>query len=467
MAKKGSKNKAKAASKTPTREPSPEPEQQHATHNGADLVKPEEQPGSANMVNVPRDAAVDNMAQADTPANLVNDARDDDPRDVQQGVQDATQEVTQEVTLDATQDTTQEATQDTTQEATLDAQDEVTQQESSLEATENSTDEASRIHQLQAQLDATTQEKEHLSTQYRTLLGKLQAMRNSLGEKLREDAEELDRREVRIDQLVTDLDSTTTTLASVQEELNSLSAENTSLTESLALLRSQHQAKDDQETSAVGSLSREVRDLRGDLERLRIEREDWETQAVRERQRTETLEQEQADLGRRLIEAQHASSIAQDQLIAEERRAKNLEDVLAEFQSAKDLEIAQATNELESQLRYAAQSLQEYKHRAAQAETALESKKQDKGRVEVLEKQVKEQTNAIGKLRHDGMSRITLVCRKKCSSLLSCSRCHARALDRSSSPAATKHIVHQRRSPTRHQHSYPIHHHPACRPQTI
>lgn len=41
---------------------------------------------------------------------------------------------------------------------------------------------------LEAELERTRAEKDHLSNQYRTLLGKLTAMRNSLGEKLKEDA---------------------------------------------------------------------------------------------------------------------------------------------------------------------------------------------------------------------------------------------------------------------------------------
>lgn len=41
---------------------------------------------------------------------------------------------------------------------------------------------------LEEDLAATRQEKEVLGNQYRTLLGKLTAMRQSLGDKLREDA---------------------------------------------------------------------------------------------------------------------------------------------------------------------------------------------------------------------------------------------------------------------------------------
>jgi hypothetical protein len=48
--------------------------------------------------------------------------------------------------------------------------------------------EQDRIQALESELAQTVREKEHLSTQYRTLLGKLQAMRSSLGEKLKEDA---------------------------------------------------------------------------------------------------------------------------------------------------------------------------------------------------------------------------------------------------------------------------------------
>jgi len=52
----------------------------------------------------------------------------------------------------------------------------------------SSTDDASRIAQLEDELEAVRGEKETLGNQYRALLGKLTAMRQSLGDKLREDA---------------------------------------------------------------------------------------------------------------------------------------------------------------------------------------------------------------------------------------------------------------------------------------
>jgi predicted nucleic acid-binding Zn-ribbon protein len=57
-----------------------------------------------------------------------------------------------------------------------------------LRLPEESTDNASRISQLEEELEVVRGEKESLGNQYRALLGKLTTMRQSLGDKLREDA---------------------------------------------------------------------------------------------------------------------------------------------------------------------------------------------------------------------------------------------------------------------------------------
>ncbi len=44
------------------------------------------------------------------------------------------------------------------------------------------------VSKLQQELERTREEKDELATQYRNLLGKLQTMRNTLGNKLKQDA---------------------------------------------------------------------------------------------------------------------------------------------------------------------------------------------------------------------------------------------------------------------------------------
>lgn len=69
---------------------------------------------------------------------------------------------------------------------------------------------------------------------------------------------------------------------------------------------------------------------------------------------------------------------------------------------AKDSEIRQATTELETQLRTAAESLSEFKLRAANAETRLSEVSSDASKSTALEKELKDKNQIIGKLRHDG-----------------------------------------------------------------
>ncbi|WVF70656.1 hypothetical protein IAT40_005449 [Kwoniella sp. CBS 6097] len=259
--------------------------------------------------------------------------------------------------------------------------------------------ESERIYQLEEELGNVRQEKEVLNGQYRGLLGKLTAMRTSLGDKLKEDAEELDRRENAINTLSAENNALQSTLTTLQSELSSASQESTSLQAQLAQLRSQS----DSSSSDVLSLTREMRELRGEMERLRVEREEWEVEAGRERERREIVEDEMRAIERRQRDERRELERAVNELQAERERATNLQEVLGEFQAAKDSELRQATSELETQLRLAATSLSEYKLRAANAETRLAEISSNASKSSALERELREKNVLIGKLRHDAV----------------------------------------------------------------
>lgn len=122
-------------------------------------------------------------------------------------------------------------------------------------------------------------------------------------------------------------------MTTVQTELASLSQENVSLDSQLVKLRLENQQKNEQESNDVVSLTRELRELRGDLERVRMEREEWEEEAGRERAKREQLEEDVRGLERRLMDAEERRDKAEDGWRKEEKRAGNLEDVLGEFQA--------------------------------------------------------------------------------------------------------------------------------------
>ncbi|TYJ57564.1 hypothetical protein B9479_001646 [Cryptococcus floricola] len=256
-----------------------------------------------------------------------------------------------------------------------------------------------RVKLLEEELESTRQDKETLGNQYRSLLGKLTAMRTTLGDKLKEDAEELDRRETQITTLTSDNETFQHTIQTLQSELQSLTAESSSLSAQLSQIRSQS----DSSSSDVLSLTREMRELRGEMERLRLEREEWEEEAGRERERREEGEEEMGRVERREREMRGEVERLREERDKERERADNLQEVLSEFQAAKDSELDQATHELETQLRLAATSLSDFKLRAANAETQLSEVSSDAKKVAALERDIKEKNQAIAKLRHDAV----------------------------------------------------------------
>ncbi|KAE8539977.1 hypothetical protein D1P53_003915 [Cryptococcus gattii VGV] len=280
-------------------------------------------------------------------------------------------------------------------------QDEGSSEQSQVEEQEEQNDVPvdERIRILEDDLETTRQEKEALGNQYRSLLGKLTAMRTTLGDKLKEDAEELDRRETQINNLVTENSELHETVTTLKSELSSLSQESSHLSAQLAQLRSQS----DSSSSDVLSLTREMRELRGEMERLRMEREEWEVEAGRERERRETLEDDLRVFERREQDMCSALEKLTEERDKEKERGDNLQEVLSEFQAAKDSEIQQATAELETQLRTAAESLSEFKLRAANAETRLSEVSSDASKSSALEKELKDKNQIIGKLRHDAV----------------------------------------------------------------
>lgn len=73
------------------------------------------------------------------------------------------------------------------------------------------------------------------------------------------------------------------------------------------------------------------------MERLRIEREEWEAEAAKERERREAMEAELTMIERREEEGRREWEKGREELLAERQRADNLQEVLSEFSSGQCL----------------------------------------------------------------------------------------------------------------------------------
>lgn len=255
------------------------------------------------------------------------------------------------------------------------------------------------VETLQQELARTREEKESLASQYRNLLAKLTTMRTTLGNKLKQDAEELDRREQEIQSLSAQNEDLSGTVETLKEELISSSAEIERATTELDRMRNQTLHENAQETMR---LERELREAQTELERCRLERDEWERSAQEERVTSEEARALVDDARRDLEIEREARERDAGELESERERASNLQSVLQDFQAAKEHELRQAVKDYDGQLNQVTQSLAEFKSRALNAELKLEETTSNSSRVEALEKEVKDKGLLIQKLRHEG-----------------------------------------------------------------
>ncbi|KAI0763500.1 hypothetical protein BD413DRAFT_616374 [Trametes elegans] len=261
-------------------------------------------------------------------------------------------------------------------------------------------DDLDPVQRLERELQRTRDEKDALATQYRNLLAKLTMMRTTLGNKLKQDAEELDRQEQLVQQLTAQTEDLEATVETLKAELIASNEEAERASRELESMRSRALQDSAQETFLR---ERELRELQAELEQCRIERDEWEQKALQEHisaDEARTI----ADVLRRDLEVERETrQRLEGSFEAEREKCDNLQSVLEDFQAAKEHDIKQAVKEYESRLDKLTQSLAEYKSRALNAELQLEESSSNNTRVQELEKEVKDKGILIGKLRHEAV----------------------------------------------------------------
>ncbi|GAA5997832.1 uncharacterized protein JCM10292_006843 [Rhodotorula paludigena] len=260
-----------------------------------------------------------------------------------------------------------------------------------------------RTRALEDELDRTRMDRDAWEAQYQGLLAKLTAMRNTLGDKLKQDADELDRREQEIADLQAANDDLSSTVETLKSELIQSHADADSLHTEVEQLRAR--AFDSERASSDEAQERELalREAQEDLERVRIERDEWEGEAMRERVRREEQGTRLAQVEMELAQAKAEREVLREERDREMESAANLHAVLEEFQAAKDRELQAMLGDLQTQLHETQNSLDAYRQRASQAEQQLQSAHNDSERVLALAKEVKEKNLLIGKLRHEAV----------------------------------------------------------------
>lgn len=271
------------------------------------------------------------------------------------------------------------------------------------------------------ELQAARSERDAFESQYKTLLSKLSLMRSTLGDRLRQDAEELDKRETQIESLTSQVSQLNSTVETLQSELVASHAENERVTKEFDALRasastqststaastttttsSSSSSSSDHEDQII-SLQSQVHTLTTSLESYKHQLSTWQSSYHEEVATRQDIQAQldQHTLTRNTLEMdlRHWQDVAQ----REKDSARNLQQVLEEFQAEQESELDRVVSSLQMQYDETASALIQAQERAQTFEARYNEIKDVSHRVTHLEQETKEKNLLIGKLRHEAV----------------------------------------------------------------
>ncbi|TIB96704.1 GTP binding protein [Wallemia mellicola] len=228
-------------------------------------------------------------------------------------------------------------------------------------------------------------------------------MRDTLGEKLKEDAEELDRREVQINALTETNDKQTAKVAELESSLQDQEDRNAQLSNDLSTLRARISSSEKASTDESSQMQSRLRDLEKILDKVKMEREEWQSQADEEHLRCESALESNKDLLEELETIKNEYKGVNGSLQESEKALRNVESLLSESQLTNQQEFDELKQHYELQLKELKQKNEEQRKEVADAKANLELFRQDAERMPELEQECKEKTLLIGKVRHEAV----------------------------------------------------------------
>ncbi|KAK4667201.1 hypothetical protein QC763_307130 [Podospora pseudopauciseta] len=262
---------------------------------------------------------------------------------------------------------------------------------------------STEITQLKADLEESESAKDHAETQYQTLLGRVEKIKETLGERLKRDKAELEEAKDRVEELEAQNDQLTQQIESQREETEQLKQEVQEQGRELASLRSRsnlsqqnwHREKDD--------LDRLVKKLREELESTATAMGEWEVIAMEERSQRELLAEKVSELEEELLSTKEGYERAVGDRDVQSQAVDRLQRALQEIQDARKKELRDIVEANEELVQFLKKRVQEAEQKANEAEAARETLSKELERTASFEKEVKEKNLLIGKLRHEAI----------------------------------------------------------------
>ncbi|KAK7206237.1 hypothetical protein BZA70DRAFT_288617 [Myxozyma melibiosi] len=257
--------------------------------------------------------------------------------------------------------------------------------------------------ELLAKVEAAEKAKSEAEVQYKNLLGKVSHIRSTLGDRLKSDSVEIARQKTNIEYLEQKNKALSETITTLQQEVITASEEADKLSKELAGVRQSSLASQDLLARERDELVAREKKLQTQLTEAERAAEDWKLIAQEEKTMRIATVERAAEL-----EEEYQSLKSEHDTVLKERddMANNvisLRQAIEVMQVERNNELHDLVEKMQAQIDALTEEKVALSEEVQGLKTEITSTKEDLERMRPFEKEVKEKTLLIGKLRHEAV----------------------------------------------------------------
>jgi chromosome segregation ATPase len=256
---------------------------------------------------------------------------------------------------------------------------------------------------IKTDLEESEAAKVHAETQYQNLLGRLNTIKSSLGDRLKADRAELQEAKEQIDELESQNDTLQQRIKGLDGDVKRLEEEARESSKELSSLRNRHNLSQQNWVHEREDLIQQTRQVKEEAEAAKEAMGDWEVLAMEERSMREGAAEKMHDLEEQFSAQKEAYEAAVSERDSQSQALEGLQRALQEVQEARKRELREMVESYEEQIVALKKLVQESDSRAVEAEATKGSLQTEVDRLVPFEKEIKEKNLLIGKLRHEAI----------------------------------------------------------------
>ncbi|KAH6639778.1 hypothetical protein C7974DRAFT_389192 [Boeremia exigua] len=260
------------------------------------------------------------------------------------------------------------------------------------------------VQALREELEEANEGKEHFETQYNNLLGRVNTIKTSLGNRMKADAAKMEEYETQIADLQDQNGELQETNSSLSEELAKLRQENESQATEISNLRTRSNLSQQNWVKERDELISREAYAREEFDNAKQAMQDWEVLAMNERSLRESLSEKEAELKDQLDGLRDEYERAARDRDQNNQAVEGLQKALQEVQTLRRTELKKSVETYEAQINELRKQVQVAQEASKAATASVEATQKELERALPFEKEVKEKNLLIGKLRHEAVT---------------------------------------------------------------